>query len=231
MASIIDSFREVAGDDRGFIKIFVMSLPMAYSYYLYSANSGLFTIVSAITIFFLLGFLAEVTGNVVNERDLVMPRLNPFKIARSAFKAILAIGPLTFIISIIVNAVCSIINILPTIDIVLKSCLWLVAVSIIITSFLMFVEKERIFDAYKLKVVFKKAGDLIVTILVFVLQLLVINVPTSLFLGYTLMVLFGLTSVVFAMFVCYAVVFNIAVTGHYLGQVHYEVLDFKKEIL
>lgn len=232
MASIVDSFREVFGDHNSFIKVFVMSLPVAYSYYLYSTgNYALYSTVSAVTIFFLFGFLAEVTGNVVNERDMVLPQLNPFKLARTAFKGILAIGPLTFIVSMIVNAICAMINIIFWLDIVLKSGLWLVAASIIITSFLMFVEKEKIFDAYKLKVVFAKAGDLIITLLVFVLQLTVINIPTSFFLGYTISVLFGMNSVVFALFVCYALVFNIGVTGHYLAQVHYEVLDFKKEIL
>lgn len=232
MASIVDSFREVFGDNRALIKVFVMSLPVSYAYYLYSTkNFGLYSIVATVTVFFLFGFLAEVTGNVVNERDMVLPRLNPFKLARSAFKGILAIGPLTFIVSMIVNAICSIINIVFWLDIVLKTGLWLVGASIIITSFLMFVEKERVFDAYKIKVVFAKAGDLIVTLLVFVLQLIVINMPTSFFLGYTIGVLFGMNSVVFAMFICFAVVFNVAVTGHYLGQVHYEVLDFKKEIL
>lgn len=233
MASIVDSFRETFGDNKSFIKIFVMSLPVAYSYYLYSTangNYGSFSPVALLTIFFLFGFLAQVTGNVVNERDMVLPRINPFSLAKTAFKGLIAIGPLAFILSMLANSICSIINIVFWLDIVLKTCIWLVVASIIITSFLLFVEKEKIFDAYKLKVVFAKAGDLIVTIIVFILQLLVINIPTSFFIGYTLLVLFG-NGPLFVMFVCYAVVFNVAVMGHYLAQVHYEVLDFKKEIL
>lgn len=230
MASIVDSFRETFSDNFSFLKFFVLSIPLYFSYELYvnakNDYSGFFWLFG-LTLFFLFGFLIKVTNRVLNESDSVLPSLNPLKLAFSAFKGIIAIGPLTWISCALANYVCSFINIIPWLDITLKTLIWLVAAAISVTAFLMFAAKEKIIDAYHLKVLSDKAGDMIVVLLFFVLQLLVINIPTTVFIGYTLLVLFGFGPV-FNAFIAIAIVFNVAVTGHYLAQVHYELFSYEK---
>ena len=92
----------------------------------------------------------------------------------------------------------------------------------------MFTTKKRILDAYNLSVLSLKAGDLIVVVLFYLLQLIIINIPTNAFIGYTLIVLFGFGPV-FNAFLAIALVFNIVVTGQYLGQVHYENIIYNND--
>lgn len=230
MASIVDSFSGVFTDRLSLLKLFVLALPVYYSYQVFTTSKGDFSyfyIVAGITLILFLGFLTKVTFNVINEKDAVLPSLNPLKLFATGLKCLIAIGPLAAISAALANGVCSFINIIFWLDMLLKTVIWLIVGSLILTSFLMFSTKERISNAYKFKVLFEKAGELIFVILFFIIQLLIINIPTSGFIAYTLLVLFGFGPV-FDAFITFAVVFNIAVVGHYLGQVHYEVVSYNK---
>ena len=235
MASIVDSFREVFSDNFSFFKLAIFTAPAYYNYILYTQamknnDFGGFNFMLWINVLLFLGFLVKITGNVINERDRILPSLNPFSILLSSLKGILAIGIYAWISIAIANYLCSLINIVQWVDIALQSIIWLVVVSIILAAFLMFSRHERILDAYNLKMLSDKAGDLIVVVLFFLLQLAVINIPTIGFLGYTLLILFGFGPI-FDVFVAYAIVFNIAVLGHYMGQVHYETFSYNKQQL
>lgn len=231
MASIVDSFREVFTERLSFLKLVILAIPVYYSYQVFLQSKDdytLFLIIVGITLFFLFGVLVKITNNVVNERGFILPSLNPLKIVFSAFKCLIAISLLSIITCLIANYVCSLINIVPWLDITLKSIIWLIAASIITTSFLMFSTKERILDAYNLKIIFQKSGDIILTIIFFIIQLIIINLPTSAFVGYTLFILFGYGSFIFVFFLALVLVFNIAVVGHYMAQVHYEILTYER---
>ena len=232
MASIVDSFREVFSDRLAFLKLIILAIPADYTYSLYLSAvgdhdySGYYQMLY-LTLFLYFGVLVKVTNNVINERDLVLPSFNPFPIAIAGLKGLLAILPSALISCLIANYLCSIINIIPWLDITLKTIIWLVVASIIITSFLMFSSKGRILDAFNVKVLFEKAGDLIVTLIFFIIQLVVINIPTTAFIGYTLLILFGFGQF-FNFYIALAVAFNVAVMGHYFGQVHYETIVYVK---
>lgn len=228
MASIVDSFREVFSDRLSFFKLLLLTIPAYYCYQLFQQTkvdfSG-FWFLTYVTSFFIFGFLIEVTNNVISENDSILPSMNPFKMALDGFKGLIAVGPAALICSLLANYVCSLINIIFWIDIALKSIVWLVVASVVVTSFLLFCAKKRILDAFNFPVLYLRAGDIIVVILFFILQLVIINIPTCAFLGYTLLVLFGFGPV-FNFFVAYAIIFNLAVTGHYMGQAHYEAIAF-----
>lgn len=231
MASIVDSFREVFSDRLSFLKIFVLAIPVYYSYQVYLEPKRDFTgffWIAGITSFFLFGFLVEVANNVINETDKILPALDPLKLGFSAVKGLLAIGPAALISCLPANYICSLINISPGIDVTLKSIIWLVAAAIIIISFLLFSTNKKISDAYNFKIIYQKSGDLITSIIFFIIQLVVINLPTNGFIGYILFVLFGY-GLIFIFFLALALVFNIAVTGHYMAQINYEVLTYDKD--
>lgn len=230
MASVIDSFKETFGDRMSFLKLLVFAVPIFVSYDLFtSAKSdfGQATILAIITLFLLFGFLTKITGNVINERDSLLPSLNPVKLAITAAKSIIAIGPITLICYLLANYACTVINFVQWLDIILEFLVWLIVLAIIVTAYLMFAPKERITDAYKMKLLYQKAGDLIVTLIVMVIQFILINLPTTGFIVYTLYILFGFGPIL-NFFLAYALVFNIASMGQYLAQVHYEVFSYEK---
>jgi len=224
MASIIDSFKEVASDKLSAVKLLIFALPIYYCYTLYiDPNSPAldFQAASLTVLFFLLGFLVKITNNVINERNELLPALNPLKLAFSAIKCIIAIIIPVVISCSLVNYVSSFIVILPWVDIVLKTILWLLASAVITSSFLMFSQRENILDAFKVKFLFEKAGDLIFIIFFLLIKMLLINVLTLGFLGYAIYFLFGVCPP-YVLYIAYTVVFNIAVIGHYMAQVNYE---------
>ena len=226
MASIIDSFRDVFTDRLSFLKLVVLAIPVYCSYLVYLQSKRDFTgffWIAGITLFFLFGFLIQITNNVLNDANTTLPSLNPFKLAFVSFKGIIALLPSILIPCLIANYVCSFINIISWLDITLKTIIWLVVVSIITTTFLMFALKEKILDAYNMKLLSSASGDMILTLIFFIIQIVIINIPTSAFVGYTLLILFG-TCPMFDFFLAFAIVFNVAVTGHYMAQVHYELL-------
>lgn len=231
MASVIDSFRETFSDRFSFFKLVTLAIPAYYSYEVYlnsKKNYDWFFFIAGLTVFFLFGFLISVTSNVINDKDTVLPSLNPFKLAFTSFKGLLALTPTTIIAVLLANYACSKINILPWLDITFKIIIWLVMSAIILTAFLMYTQKEKISDAYNLKFLFEKSGDLITAIIFFLIQLILINLLTGGFIGYTLFILFGFGHI-FDFFCSLLLIFNIAVTGHYMAQVHYELFYDKKD--
>lgn len=231
MASIIDSFRETFSDRWSFLKIAAFALPSYFVYQMYLQSNNNFGSVfwyAFTIIFFLFGFLIETTHNVISEQDIVLATLNPLKLAFVAIKGILAIGLFAWISCFAANYVCSMINLIPWLDTTLKTVIWFLAAAIILTAFLMFSARERILDVFKMRLLSEKAGDLILVILFFALQIIIINIPTTLFIGYAIFVLFG-QGMFLGLFVAFALIFNIAVAGHYFGQVHYENIEYTKE--
>lgn len=233
MASIIDSFRDVFSDNMSFFKILALAIPTYYSYDLYTKSKedyGLFFWVAGLTLFFMFGFLVKVTGNVINDRDRVLPPLNPLILALAGVKGIIAIGPVALIASLLATQACSFININPVMDYTLKSMVWLIVVAIVATSFLMFTPRENVFDAFDLRSLLAKAGDLIVSLIVFLLQLVLANIVTAGFIGYIIFLLFG-AGPVLNFFLALVLAFNVGVAGQYLAQVHYEIFTYDKTSL
>lgn len=229
MASIIDSFRDVFTDRASFLKLIILTLPVYYSYQVYMGSKsgyGSFFLIAGITLFFLLGFFVRIVNNILVAANLVLPSLNPFMLGFVALKGLVAILPLTWLCVFLASKVCSIIYIVPWLDSTLKFCIWLVAISVIMTALLMFCTKENIKDAYNFKLLSKASGDMILALIFFVIQLIIINLPTMGFIGYTLIILFGYGPL-FDFFVAFAVVFNFAVMAHYMAQVHYELLGLE----
>lgn len=230
MASIIDSFRETFGDNMSVLKLLVFTVPTYYAYQLYIGAKGNLTsfyFVAVATLFFLFGFLIKTTGNVINERDSVLPSLNPFALAIASIKGILSIGPIAMVSCYVANWGCSFINIMPQVDITLKSIIWVIAAAVIATSFILFSETENILDGLRLKAISDKSGDLIMSLIIFLIQLSLINIPLVGFFGYTIWVLWGIGPI-FEFFCAFAIVFNIAATGQYFAQVHYETFTHDK---
>lgn len=233
MASIIDSFRDTFSDNAAFFKLIVFAIPIYISYDWYlkgSSETVAFDWLISITIFFLFGFMIQTTRRVLNEDESILPPLNPFKFAMSSIKGLLAIAPVSLGVAFLANYLSSFINLVGWLDVSLRVILWLLVIAISMTSFLMFVKRESIADAYNLKTLSDKAADLMVALIFFVIQLFFANLVTTAFLGYVLYILFGFGPILY-FYISLAVVFNVGATGHYLAQLQYEILGYDRENL
>lgn len=229
MASIIDSYREVFDDRSAFLKMFVLAIPAFFAYQSFLNNKGDlsdFYFLTGLTIFIVFGVLVKITTNVVNEKNNIWPTFNPLPIIWASIKGLISILPVTLVSCFIANYVCSFIQFSYWVDITLKTIVWLVATSMIIASFLIFSEKEKVLDGFNVKIIFEKSGDLSFAVLFFIIKFAIINLFTTVFLGYTIWVLFGF-GVIFDVFASLALMFVLAVTGHYLGQMYYETIGYQ----
>lgn len=231
MASMLDSFKETYFDKFAFFKLLVFAIPLYWFWDQYLKGTAAFSSVLNyiyITAFFLFGFFIQVTNSVLNEKDWVMPTLNPFKLAFSSLKGIVAILPSAFVCIWAANYITGLINVVPWFDNTFKTIIWLIASAIILTSFLMFVKNENILDAFNLSTLGKKSGDFILGIIFYALQLVLMNIPTYGFVGYAINILFGVGPLLY-FFIAYAIVFNLVATGHYMAQLQYEILGYDKQ--
>ncbi len=74
--------------------------------------------------------------------------LTYFFIIFSSLKGLLALAPVVFISSSIANYACSfVVGLVDWAAIVVKTVVWLIASSIILTSYLVYCSKEKILDA------------------------------------------------------------------------------------
>lgn len=229
MASLIDSFREIISEKWFFAKFIVLAIPVYFSYQTY-LNAGQdfagFAFLAIITFFLLFGFLIRVSNNVLNERVNILPSLDPIMMIFSSFKGVIAILPMALVSCLLANYISSLVNLGSWVDIVVKVVIWSIAASLIIFSFLMFVSHEKVSEAFKIKFVFEKLGDLIALIYSFIIQGIMLNMFTTVFVGYAIFLLFGYGPVLdFVLSI--ALIFNIAILGHYLGQSHYTLIGYQ----
>lgn len=233
MASIIDSFKETISDSTAFYKIVVLSIPVYFSLDAFAKSEQDYSwciFLSAITLFFLFGVLIKVTSGVLNEQDTVFPPLKPLKIILSALKGFVAVTPISIFSIWLANYAVSFINIIPWLDITLKSVIWILVASVIMTVFLMFVSRESIKDAYNLKMLSDKSADLMVALIFYIIQIVLVNVVVVGFVGYSIVILFGFGPL-FNFLISAALVFNIGLSGHYFAQLQYEVLGYDKDAI
>ena len=231
MASVSDSFRENFTEHLALLKYLILTIPVYYAYNVYTQAKGdysYFSILAGIITFYLFGFLIKITHNVINEKIQLVPSLNPFPLALSALKGIIAIGPVCAISYYLANYILSllsgIINMPPVFG-TIQYIIWFVFATFIITSYLLFASKENILDAYNVKTLIDKSGDLILNLVFLILQIIFVNLITTVFICYVLSVLFGYGPFL-TFFIVFFSVFNIGVIGHGLGQASCEVISY-----
>ena len=232
MASLLDAFRETFSDENSLIKIVTMAIPvfvtvllsqMGPSYWLYAAILG------GIVIFTLFGLLIQVATSVLNEKDYVIPPINPFKFFFTAIKGSVAIAPITIICTFLFFTLSKFLNFSNQyINLAIMIVMGMLFVSLILTSLLMYATREKITDVFNFQRLIGKTDDVLVTMIFFVLIFILLNAVTMGLMWYILYVLFGVGKILFA-FSSYALVFNIIMVGHYLAQLQYEVLEYDKD--
>ncbi len=229
MISIIDSVKEVLTERFSILKLLCIILPSYYCFILYNQSKievAIFNIIAYITLFFTIGILIQISGNVINEKLVTIPPINPVKLALSSIKGIVGLGPIIFISIIAANYVCSFINAAPQVENIIKIIVWLIALSLILTSYLSFCEKERIIDAYKIFSILKKSGDIFILLVLYIIQLILVNVVTSGVIGYIIVLLFG-TEQFFIFFLVFAFVINLAIAAHYFANAYTNSLGYR----
>lgn len=234
MASIKDAFEESLQDSNSILKFIVFAIPLYFCVHLYMNSSDLsgFWFLASITFLLLFGFLIKCTSNVRNGKDYILPSFNIFALFWHGIKGTVAIGPAIAINCWLANLVCKLIqNYIPASNllIVFNCIIWAIFVSIILTSYLCYAKNFKIADAYNLKIISDSCVDILVAILFMLPQILLADAIILAPVTYVVWLFFGLTHPIMIFFWCVVAIFSLAMTGHYMAQVDYEIIDSKDD--
>lgn len=237
MASIKDAFEEAFQDNFAVLKYILFALPIFYCIYLYYAAvaskdfSG-FWCMTSVTFLLLFGFLIKCTTNVRNGKDHVLPSFNIFNLLWAGFKGVIALGPSIavncFLASFIGSKVAQFFPD-PNIAGIFQGIIWAVFISVILTGYLLYSKKFKISDAYDFKTISNSCMDILIAVLFFIPQLLILNALIIGAVTYVFWVFLGIPNTFCTFFWCMALVFNLAVIGHYMAQIDYEAIEAKSE--
>ena len=232
MASIKDAFEEALQDSNSVFKFILFAIPVYFCVHLYMNSSDLtgFWFLASITFLLLFGFLIKCTSNVRNGKDYVLPSFNIFLLFGAGIKGIVAIGPAIAINCWLANLTCGFVqNYIPASNllIVFKCIIWAIFISIILTGYLCYAKSFKIADAYNLKIISNSCIDILVAVLFMIPQIIIADAIILAPVTYVVWLFFGLNHPIMIFFWSVVAIFSLAMLGHYLAQVDYEIIDSK----
>lgn len=232
MASIKDAAEDALQDNKAFFKYIIFAIPLYLTWYLYGTEQTGFIFFCAVAFcfFMILGILTICSINVIGNKNQILPDFNLFIIFKEAFLTFLAIAPAILINTSLAYFITNAYT-LPSdkFDIVLKIFIWFAFISIIFTTYLLFIKEKKISAAYNLKAISEYGADIMIALLFMIPLILLVNL---IFLGpviYLIRLFFGFPNPCFDYIVCVYAMFNIAVIGNYLAQISMEIIDVKEQ--
>ena len=234
MASMKDALEECFLDRNAWLKYLIFAIPLYFTSVLIVEEADIKGILALAipTVIFFLGFSLMCTYNVRKGNNFVLPSFNIFKTFWLGLKCTLAVAPFFvigyFIAKLIVNLITGFIpegnfaNIFNTV-------IYLVFSSFGFTSYILYSRRFAIFDAYNVVKIMKYSVDVLIAMLVMLLLLALVDVLIVAPVTYIIWLLVGIPS--YASVYAWSVIaaLNIAMIGHYLAQIDYEVIPFDED--
>src|SRR5574344_1131232 len=239
MASIKDAVEESFLGGTTYIKYALWGGLVYFTYQLYikSPMSTEFIVAAAFTYLILTGFLLETTYNVQQGDSKMLPSFNVFGILWQGLKGLVALGP-AIVVNVLLAAFVNkwIINFMvtqgldaATVTKVSSAVVYGLFGSFILTAYLLYVRKFKISDAYDFSLISKYCMDILIAVIFYLFFLAIANFIVVGTITYLFAVLIGIPNPVCTYFWCMAVIWNLAITGHYMAQINYETIEVKEE--
>lgn len=234
MASIKDALEESVQDSTAWIKYVLYTIP---SFFIASAIvggkdlSGI-TLWIILTLILYFGFMLNCTYNVRMGNNVVLPSFNVFAVFWMGVKGCIALAPLGLLGYFISSALIGYIkNIFPESGILsfFNYAIIAICTSFVLTGYLLYIKKFKIFDAYNVKLIFKYCVDVMIASLVMFLLVAIVDAVILAPLTYILWLFMGIPNPVAIFIWCTIGLLNIAMIGHYLAQIDYEIIPVNKD--
>lgn len=227
MASIKDAVEEVIQDNNSILKFIIFAIPLYFAVTSYiNSNMSAFRFVAIVTYFLLFGFLIEVTSNVRNGREFILPPFNIIKIFLSGIKGTIALGPFIALCGFAGYKLSEKISIAdPAIDKVVKFIIWAICISIILTNYLCYSKRFKIIDVYNFRAISNHCIDIMLYVIFMIPQIAIVDAIILTPILYIMWLFFGLNHNISIFFMCVVAIYNLGIIGHYMAQTDYEVIQ------
>lgn len=235
MASIKDAFEETLQDEHALAIYIIFAIPLflCTKFIIDADKTGYFLITALFTIILLLGFTLKCTSNVRSNSTKVLPSLNIFPLLWNGIRGIIVLAPLIiiaytlefftagFLSNIITN---------PTTLQVFIAITTGLCNSIIYTGYILFARRFRASDVYDFKTISTYCVDILIAVLFMSIKMFFVNLIILVPVLYFIWIFFGLPHPIATFYYCIAIVFNLAIMGHYMAQIDYETIGEKETI-
>ena len=101
--------------------------------------------------------------------------------------------------------------------------------SFVITSYLLYANSFKILDAYNIKSIFTYCVDVLIASIFMLVQAVLVDAIIIAPITYIIWLFFGIPHPVAIFFWSFMFVFNLAILGHYLAQISYEIVEVKEK--
>lgn len=232
MASIKDAFEESLTDSNSIFKYIFYAIPVYFAAMPSVTEAQVQTLISVPVAILLFGFMLQCTANVRNGKNRILPSFNIFSVFWAGLKGIIALAPLvilTVIIHVALIALLAKLPLEPAMVSVFTIVLGIIIYSFNYVGYLLYAHKFKITDAYNFILIAKYSVDVLIAMFFMGIFLLIVNVIITAPVVYFIWLFFGFPNPLIVFYACMVTVFNAAITGHYLAQIDYEIIEVNKD--
>lgn len=230
MASLKEAYDSTIGESFTGLKLLIWAIPLYFCRELYLENNFVFlTFFGGIFGLLLIGFLTESAFNTVDKKPELVPGLNLLSMAWTGFKTILAMGIPVAVAYYLGQYIIGFINIPdPSIKMTADIFVWFLISALPVSTYIVFIRRLNVFDAFNLKKIFIAYGDAFMTFSYLIVKLYIFAFLIIGFITYMFWLFVGLDNALINFIWCIAVMYNLTIAANYLAQLSEEVFAFRE---
>lgn len=235
MASIKDAFDDTLQDEHALAMYIIFAIPLflCTKFLIEPDKTGYFIATAIFSSILLLGFMLKCTYNVRTNSTTVLPSFNVFPLLWNGSKALVALAPLMitaytleyYIANFLANLISN-----PTTLQIFTTIITGLCNSIIYTGYILYSKKFRAMDIYNFKTISTYCVDTLIAVIFMSIQIFLVDLIVITPVTYFVWIFFGLPHPVATFYWCIVAVFNLAIMGHYMAQIDYEIVKDKELI-
>lgn len=231
MASLKEAFDSTIGESFTGLKLLLWSIPLYICRALYVDNNvGLLVIFGSIFGLLLIGFLTESAFNAVDKKPELVPGINLLSMGWTGIKTILAMSisvGVAYILGILILSFVTIKD--PTFKMTVDIFVWFFMAALPVSTYIVFIRRLNVFDAFNLKKIFIAYGDAFMTFSYLIVKLYIFAFIIVGFITYMFWLFVGLDNPIINFIWCIAVMYNLVIAANYLAQLSEEVFAFREK--
>ena len=230
LASIKEAYDSTIGENFTGLKLLIWAIPLYICRELYLENSFVFlTFFGGIFGLLLIGFLSESAFNTIDKKPELIPGINLLSMAWTGFKTILAMGLPIAIMYFLGDFLTGLIKIEdPSWKMTADIFVWLFLAALPVSTYIVFIRRLNVFEAFNLKKVFIAYGDAFMTFSYLIVKLYIFAFLIIGFITYMFWLFVGLDNPLINFIWCIAVMYNLTIAANYLAQLSEEVFAFRE---
>ena len=226
MSSIIEAFDSTMREAFAGMKLFVWALPICFAI----ATVKDFGYIPWVVIgFFLLGFITTLANNVIVKNPIIVPGINIFEIIINAILSLIALLPS----AIIMGAICWGANMLQLPNEVwndtLHIMIWLFALAFPLTALAIFIRRKNILEVFNLKKFSDGYGEVLLASSFFFVQATIVSLVIIGFLAYMFYLFIGFDNIFWTYLLSVVAMFFVLLGANIIAQISDEIYTFPEK--